>query len=353
VDSNGNAAADRGLDFTSVTGTSSISTSSVTGSADDNARWENNGTGTLGLTVANSRFADNSAATGADGLQLSGGTGNPTMTASIHDNAFIHNRDDGFQLVTATPSTAQMNVTFSANDIVQGVNNTANNAGLHNGPGSDSDVKFKMDNNDLTGSLGSAIILNPGPDSTNQASYDAIVTNNSIGTGAVDSGSVSGIGIWGRAAGNGVNRFEIRNNLIQNYQQQGMYLYGNEGVGQVTDYTVTGNNIGTQDGDALVLFLEAGAVSGDSTNVCFDVGGSGALANTIFNRPSGNDIGVATTTSSTMDLVNWPGGTASNPTLTNYFIGRNTPATLTAINANSFTPTNVANCALPATPALP
>jgi hypothetical protein len=221
------------------------------------------------------------------------------------------------------------------------------------GPGSDSDTKFKMDNNDLTGSLGSAVILNPGPDSTNQASFDGIVTNNSIGTGVADSGSVSGIGLWGRAAGNGVNHFEIRNNVIQNYQQQGMYLYGNEGTGQQTAYTVTGNNIGTQDGDALVVFLEAGAVSGDSTTACFDLGGSGALANTIFNRPTGNDIGVSTAGSSQMNLVNWPGGTASNPTLTNYFIGRNTPGTLTAIAANSFTPGNVPSCALPATPPLP
>ena len=68
------------------------------------------------------------------------------------------------------------------------------------------------------------------------ASYDAIVTNNRIGTGVADSGSVNGIGIWGRTAGNGVNRFEIRNNTIRNFQQQGMYLRGNEGTGQVTDY---------------------------------------------------------------------------------------------------------------------
>ena len=66
-----------------------------------------------------------------------------------------------------------------------------------------------------------------------------------------------------------------------------------------------------------------------ATTACFDIGGSGALANTIFDRPAGNDIGVATAGTSTMNLVGWPGGTASNPTLTNYFIGRNSPATLT------------------------
>jgi hypothetical protein len=87
--------------------------------------------------------------------------------------------------------------------------------------------------------------------------------------------------------------------------------------------------------------------------VCFDFGGSGGLANTVFDRPAGNDIGVATAGTSQMNLVGWPGGTASNPTLTNYFVSRNTPGTLAAIAANSFTPGNVANCQLPVTPTLP
>jgi VCBS repeat-containing protein len=349
VDGNGDAAADRGVEFTSVTGTSAITQSSVTGSADDNVNWENNGTSTLGLTVANSRFADNSAVTGADGLLFRGGTGNPTMTASIHDNAFIHNRDDGFQLANTTPSSAQMNVTFSDNDIVQGVNNVANNDTIHASNGSDADTRFKMDNNDLTGALGSAVILNPGPDGTSASSFDGIVTNNVIGNGAADSGSVSGIGLWGRVAGNGVNRFHITGNLIQNYQSQGMYLRGNEGTGQQTSYTVTGNTIGTQDGSALVVLLEAGSVSGDSTTVCADFGGAGALANTVFDRPAGNDIGAARDiATSTLNLVNYAGGD-----LTTYFTGRNTPNTITAVQSGT-TPGNAGgSCALPTAPPLP
>jgi len=71
-----------------------------------------------------------------------------------------------------------------------------------------------MDDNDLSGSLGSALILNPGPDSTSAASYDAIVTNNRIGTSVADSGSANSIGVWGRTASNGVNRtFRLRGAL--------------------------------------------------------------------------------------------------------------------------------------------
>src|ERR687897_2078005 len=215
------------------------------------------------------------------------------MTANVSGNTFLHNRDDGFQTSTKTPSTAQMNVTFNGNDVNQGVNNVPNNAAVTVSPGSSADLSFKMDDNDLSGSLGSALILNPGPDSTAQASYDAIVTNNRIGTGTADSGSVSGIGLWGRAAGNGVNRFEIRNNTIRNFQQQGMYLRGNEGIGQVTDYTVTGNTVTNPDGTGFRILLEAGSTGTDSTDVCVDFGGAAALRNTVASGGSPADIGVA------------------------------------------------------------
>ncbi len=64
VQSSGSAVGHRGLEFTNVRGASSINTSTVSGSAEDNARWEND-SGTLGLTVTNSTFADNSAVSSA------------------------------------------------------------------------------------------------------------------------------------------------------------------------------------------------------------------------------------------------------------------------------------------------
>ncbi len=155
--------------------------------------------------------------------------------------------------------------------------------------------RLKLDNNDFSGSLGSSLILNPGPNSTSAATTDVIVTNNRIGTAAAGSGSENGIGIWGRSAGNGINKFQITNNTIQHFQQQGMYLYGNEGSGQQTDYTVTGNTIQNPDDNVhFRVLLEAGATSGDSTDVCFDFGGAtAALRNTVASGGSPSDIGVA------------------------------------------------------------
>jgi hypothetical protein len=244
-----------------------------------------------------------------------------------------------------------MNVTFTGNDVVQGVNNVPNNAAVTVSPGSSSDLKFKMDDNDLSGSLGSALILNPGPDSTSAASYDAIVTNNRIGTAAVDSGSVNGIGIWGRAAGNGVNRFEIRNNTIQHFQQQGMYLRANEGVGQVTDYTVTGNSVINPDSTGIRVFLEAGATAGDSTDMCADFGGStAALRNTVDSNAT-NDIGTSDHSGpSTLTLRDYTAG----GDLATYFNSRNTgtPGPLSALGGG--TPAGSPSpCALPTTPPLP
>jgi hypothetical protein len=350
VSSNGNAVGERGLDFDNVIGTSSITGSTVTASSEDNVRWENDN-GVLGLTVTGSTFSSNSATSGADGLLLLGDA-TATMTANIADNTFQHNRDDGFQLAMKSPVSGshapQMNVTFTGNDVIQGVNNAPNNAAVHASNGSAGDVKFKMDDNDLSGSLGSALILNPGPDGTSASSFDAIVTNNRIGTGTVDSGSVSGIGLWGRAAGSGVNRFEIRNNSIRNYQQQGMYLRGNEGTGQVTDYTVTGNSITNPDGTGFRILLEAGSSAGDSTDVCVDFGGG---HNTVASGGSPADIGVARDfNASVLTLRNYGGGDLSS-----YFNSRNTgtPGALTAILSNLTPAGSTAACELPTTPPLP
>ena len=353
VQSNGGAVGHRGLDFINVRGTSSINTSTISGSAEDNARWEND-TGTLALTVTNATFADNSATSGADGLLLRGNANVTTMTALITGSLFLHNRDDGFQVAVGTPpASPNMNVTFTGNDVVQGVNNVPNNAALSMSPGDASHMRLKLDNNDFSGSLGSGLILNPGPNSTSAATTDVIVTNNRIGTAAAGSGSENGIGLWGRSAGNGANKFEIRNNTIQHFQQQGMYLYGNEGTGQHTDYTVTGNTIQNPDDNVhFRMLLEAGATSGDSTDVCFDVGGAtAALKNVIPSGASPADIGVARDfAANTLTLRDYAGGDLSA-----YFNARNTgsPGALTAILSNLSPAGSAAACDLPATPPTP
>ncbi len=353
MQSNGTAVGHRGLDFANVRGTSSINTSTISGSAEDNARWENDN-GTLGLTVTNSTISDNSATSGADGLLLRGNANATTMTASITGSLFLHNRDDGFQVAVGTPpASPNMNVTFTNNDVVQGVNNVPNNAALSMSPGDASQTRLKLDNNDFSGSLGSGLILNPGPNSTSAATTDVIVTNNRIGTAAAGSGSENGIGLWGRSAGNGTNKFEIRNNTIQHFQQQGMYLYGNEGTGQNTDYTVTGNTIQNPDDNVhFRVLLEAGATAGDSTDVCFDFGGAtAALRNTVASGGSPSDIGVARDfAANTLTLRDFGGGDLST-----YFNSRNTgtPGALTAILSNLAPAGSAAACALPATPPLP
>ena len=248
-------------------------------------------------------------------------------------------------------------MTFTNNDVVQGVNNAPNNAALSMSPGDATNMMFKVDNNDFSGSLGGGVILNPGPNSTSAATTDVIFTNNRIGTSAVDSGSASGIGLWGRTAGDGTNKFEIRNNTIQHFQQQGMYLRGNEGQGQDTDYTVTGNSVLNPDGTGFRILLEAGSVGPtsvdpDSTDVCVDFGGASALRNTVASGGSPTDIGVARDfAANTLTLRDYTPG--SN--LAAYFNGRNTgsPAALTAILSNLDAAGSTAACALPAAPPLP
>jgi hypothetical protein len=345
---NGNQAGERGLDFTNVAGTSSISSSLITGSAADNARWEND-SGTLGLSVTGSTFSSNSFTNGGDGLLLLGGNGTPTMTAQLTGNTFQQNRDDGFQLTTSSPSSATMNATLIGNTVTQGVTSAADNAAVRINPGDASQTKVKVDNNNLSGSLGSSLVLNPGADSTTVATYDAIVTNNSIGTAAADSGSVSGAGIRAQAAGNGTNRFEIRGNALRHFEQQGMYLSGDHGS-NTTDYTVTGNSISDPDGTGLRVLLESGSVGTDTTNLCVDFGGAGTLANSVATGGSPADIRVRReSASSELELRGYPPASDVQAYLRN----RNTPGTLTAsVSGPAPTGTN-SSCALPAGPPSP
>jgi hypothetical protein len=132
-----------------------------------------------------------------------------------------------------------------------------------------------------------------------------------------------------------------------------MYLRGNEGTGQNTDYTVTGNTISDPDGTGFRVLLEAGSSATDSTDVCADFGGATApLRNTVASGGSPADIGVARDfAGSVLTLRDYTAGA----NLAAYFNSRNTgsPNPLTAALSNLDPAGSASACALPATPPLP
>ena len=105
-----------GLDFSGgLTGPVSITNSVISGSADNNAVITD-GSGTLGLTVAGSTFASNSAGPGNDGLQVNA-NGTTDATVSVTDSTFTDNVGDAFRFATDAASSGTDSVTFTGNTL--------------------------------------------------------------------------------------------------------------------------------------------------------------------------------------------------------------------------------------------
>jgi hypothetical protein len=274
---NGNVAGERGLDASNLRGQSSVSASTITGSAEDNARVANTA-GTLDLRVLGSTFSSNSTTLGNDGIQLYG-DGNALMRSSINNNTFTANRDDALQVTTGGASDATMHTTFNNNTVNAGGNTgSSNNAAVVVSPAGTSDTFFHMNGGTIKGSQSSALILNP----LGTAQFDATIENITIGNAAEPkSGSRDGIGLWAKPVQNSDAEIVIRNSTIQQYAQNGMYLRHNDGTSGDADYTVTGNTIVSPNPGLRGIYMESGATATDTQDVCADIGGAGGLANSL------------------------------------------------------------------------
>jgi hypothetical protein len=155
--------------------------------------------------------------------------------------------------------------------------------------GDGTDVRARIENNDIVDSRGSALILNPIPNSTDPASFDAIVNNNRIGDNDANSGSDEGIALWVQANGSGDSKISITNNTIKHWQQNAMRVQSGEKITAVpatnqpgtAHVTITGNIVSNPDASSVdTISLIAGVQSAAAAqDVCFDIGGAGALSN--------------------------------------------------------------------------
>ncbi|MCU1677352.1 MAG: hypothetical protein JWM93_2110, partial [Frankiales bacterium] len=328
VANNGNAVFERGLDYTNVTGSSTVASTTVTGSAETNARVANDVAGTNAIAVTGSTFSSNSTTTGAHGLEIRGDNG-ATINASVTGSTFAANRDNAFLLGNAVGSPT-MNLHFNNNTVTGGnASMLSGQPGIVVAPSAGAQTKVEIASNTVSGTLGRAIIANPLPGSTSSAQFDATITGNTIGDGTAFSGSAQGEGMIARAAGDGNSRFAIRNNLIRNYAQIGLWLRSQEGTGGTgnADYTVTGNTISNPSGATFEgIFVSSGAASGDNMVVCADIGGSTpALENTFDAAGTGgiDDIGFSKRFSTELRLPGFDGVAAN---LGTYMQGRNAGA---------------------------
>ncbi|HEY2577799.1 MAG TPA: cadherin-like domain-containing protein [Streptosporangiaceae bacterium] len=268
---------DDGIDFSpngtgspdGLTGTVTISNSSFTGSADNNAVISDT-SGTLNLTITGSTFSSDNATSGNDGLHIDA-DGSTSATVSVTGSTFLNNFGDHFQFSTDEASTGTNSVTFSSNSL----STTA--AGVEGGgvvisPFGNSHTTLTANSNNIQHSVFSGIAID---ENGSTGTLSGTVNGNTIGTASsANSGSQGNdIGIF--AEGSVTETLAITNNQLFQYDNDAGISFLDRQGNPAMNLTITGNTIadpGTF--GSWGLLGDAGAETGDNGTVCAAISGN-------------------------------------------------------------------------------
>ncbi len=321
-----------------LTGTVSITNSSITGSADNGAIISDT-SGTLDLTVTGSTFSTSGTNTGL----LVEANDTADATVSVTGSTLSNNAADGFQFatgaVTASTSTGTESVTFSDNTV------DGNGDGAIISPSGDSQTTMTIDGNTIESTISGNCI---GIDDVNGGSTGTLsgtISGNTTGVAATaNSGCGNGIGI--SAEGSGTETVAITNNKFFQYQNEaGIHFLDRQGD-PTMNMTITGNTIADpgQFG-SWGLLGQAGAVTGDSGKVCADISGNSMTGSALSVANGGiADFELDQAFSTTFDVAGYTTGNS----VVSYIQSQNTPSGGSAPSgASSGTFTGVASCPAP------
>jgi hypothetical protein len=322
---NGNdAGADEGsVRFNELTGTASVTNSSISGSVEHNMQVVNTAGLLDRLTVSGTTFGAMNPATGSDALLIET-LNTAVINATVQNNFFTYAVGDHFQF-SANGSTAN-DVVFAGNTVSNtGVVAVAGGGGVRifggnnsgtAAPGDDvnASISFGVAGNTLRDARGSALAVNKLGGS---GTFSGTIENNNVGLASVaDSGSAEGSAISVVHDFGGAHTIAIRGNTVSQYANFGIFAQaGGSGiVGSGTlNATVTGNTVSAPGNLAFIkngAHLNGGVSAGDSYAICFDLGGAGALANTLVGSgdDGGTDFRLRHRQSTTVRLPGYVGG---------------------------------------------
>jgi uncharacterized repeat protein (TIGR01451 family) len=360
-----------------LAGSSSITNSDIRGGRLDNLRVDNS-TGTFNLTITGSTFRDtvnlpdasdnifievDNTATGI--VSITGSTFGET--SGDHVNFALINNAIGH--ITITGNTMTGNNVVGSNRLGQGI--------LIVGGTWDGTCRYNISNNTMSGTKqGHAIHTNKGSGNGNM---QGTISGNTIGVAAVaESGASesSGITVASRGAG-GVHTSAVTNNTVRQYDEMGINLEVGEDLGVANNadatatsgpaaalnVTVTGNTVSLPGPNALHgIHLNSGIQIGDNNVSCVDIGGTGALMNSVAGSGSvpngGFDIRPRQRQATRVNLPGYGGTPFDNAAVNAYFLARNTATTVGTGSNNASGTANDgyfggAACAQPAAPTLP
>jgi hypothetical protein len=333
------------VSFTNLTGTAAVSNSNISGGFADNFRVVNTA-GTLNrITFTTVTFGDNNATNGNDSLTLESQNA-AVLNVSVLNSIFTGARGDLFQLNMLANSSSDL--VFTGNTLSNNHPGIATGGGGVTISGGDNTtaggitLTYNISSNTFRDAVGHAVLI---VKSTDPGTMSGTFNGNTIGVQAIsDSGSFSGDGIKLQNAGLGTVKANITNNQIFQFNNFGIELITGGGAtafAGTLSTNITGNTVqtvGTQAGPAGFptngIQLNAGTVPGDTYIVCANIGGAGALSNTISGtgQNGGQDIRVRQRQLTTLRLPTYPGANNDNAAVVTFLGGRNSLLTASATN---------------------
>jgi hypothetical protein len=278
----------------------------------------------VGASPATCQFNNTSATVGNDGVLFLGG-GSANTAINVSNCSFSNSRGDHFQATNAAGATGTMDVVFQGNTLTGAAGNLG--AGITIFP-SGGTTTFDVVGNNIQGAVFSAIMVNLNTSAPASAVLSGTVSGNTIGTGGTtDSGSYQGDGITVFSNGPGTTTVAITNNTIRQYSNlAGIQLHQRDGSGTL-NATITGNTIanpGTFASNGILA--TAGSTTTDAGLLCVDIGGAGALANSLTGSGAvgATDFRLRQRFNTTVRLPGYAGSATDTAAVIAFVQGRNT-----------------------------
>ena len=324
-----------------LTGTVSITNSTITGSADYNATISDT-SGTLDLTVTGTTFSSDNRSTGNDGLNIDADA-TTNATVSVTGSTFTNNIGDAFQFSTDPASTGTDSVTFS--------NNTLNStvAGIQGGgvditPYGNSQTTITIDGNNIQNPVGDGIEIDE--DGTT-GTLSGAVSENTIGATAV-ANSGGGTGINVSAEGSVTETLAITGNKLYQYSGEAGIHFSNTEGRSTMELTMTGNTIahpGEQ--GSWGIYGQDGSAGSDVGLVCAAITGN-SVAGSAQVGAGGADIELDVNGEAGIWLLGYTGGDSNVGEVQSFLQGNNnvngTPSAIALAGGDSSGFSGVPNC---------
>jgi hypothetical protein len=320
VQSNGTNAGgsgEGGMYFLGLTGTSTISGTTVNQHAFGNGLYVYNTAGALSLAVTGSTFSNSDN----DGILVEAHN-SANVAVNISTTNFSANRGDHVQVAPNNTSVASATITGGT---FSGGHPTALGQGITMRAGGSFAGMFTYDINGITINSSISYAINTGFGSTTGTGLVlGKIRNNAIGTtGMALSGSAQASCILAETngPGTGTHTVSITGNTLRGCFDRGIELFGNRDGSNRLNVTITGNNINELNDpfSRHAIHLESGSsLLNETGTICADIANNTMTATTAV-----DEIRVRLRSPTTARFPGYTGGTGNESALTAYMQGRN------------------------------